>query len=133
MTRALAVGLLLLLVIGWALSPALFEGRVLAFRDATHFYAPLYGLIAEEWSAGRVPLWNPYENLGQPLAGHPAAAVFYPGKLLWLLPVGHLTAYHWYIAGHLLLAAWAAYALARRWGAGHAASALAAISPYSGA
>jgi len=38
--------------------------RFLAFRDAMHFYPPLYRLVTSEWLSGRVPLWNPWLNGG---------------------------------------------------------------------
>ncbi len=94
-------------------APVLTADRVFAFRDAAHFYPPLWRMIVGEWSAGRVPLWNPYENLGQPLLAHPAAAVCYPGQLVFLLPLSFRHAYTLYLVGHVLLAAATAYWLAR--------------------
>src|SRR5438874_1054214 len=32
-----------------------------AYRDAAHFYYPLYLRVQQEWAAGRVPLWEPEE------------------------------------------------------------------------
>lgn len=90
-------------------------GRNLVYRDAGHFYYPYFRLIASEWGAGRAPLWNPYEDCGQPLAANPTASVFYPGKLLFLLP--YPIAFKWYHLGHLLLALVLARYAARRWGA----------------
>ena len=55
---------------------------VFAYRDAVHFYPPLYELVRDEWLAGRIPLWNPLLNCGQPLAGMATAGVFYPPQLL---------------------------------------------------
>ncbi|GAB3582522.1 hypothetical protein [Calidifontibacter terrae] len=44
---------------------------------------------AQMWAHGNVPLWNPYEGLGQPLAGEmQSAAFFLPFALLQLLPNG---------------------------------------------
>ena len=48
---------------------ALRPDAVFAYRDSLHFYPPLYTLVRDEWLAGRVPLWNPLLNGGQPLAG----------------------------------------------------------------
>ena len=93
-----------------------------AYRDAGHFYYPLFQYVQEEWAAGRVPLWNPYENLGQPLAADATSSVFYPGKLIFALPIGFAWAYKLYILAHVLLAAWAAYRLARHFGASVAAA-----------
>jgi len=102
-----------------ALTAALF-GKVLwggeqfGYRDAAHFYYPLYQIVEQEWDAGRVPLWEPEENAGMPLLGNPTAAVLYPGKLIYrVLP------YAWgarlYVVAHVLLAALAMFALARHW------------------
>jgi len=100
----------------WVFSSALLSSQRFAYRDTAHYYDPLFQLVAEEWGAGRVPLWNPYENLGQPLAGDPTASVFYPGKLVFALGLGHAWALKLYVIGHVMLAAWGAYRLARRYG-----------------
>ena len=105
---------------------ALFGGEQFAYRDAAHFYYPLYKVTQDEWSAGRVPLWNPWENGGMPLLATPTVAALYPGKLLYAaLP------YAWgarlYIVGHVLLAVAAMYALMRHWGVGRAGSAVAGL------
>ena len=89
----------------------LFAERNFVYRDAGHFYYPYFKLIAQEWAAGRVPLWNPYENGGVPLAGNPTASVFYPLKLLFLLP--YPVAYKWYLMGHVLIA-WVVCTLSAR-------------------
>lgn len=65
----------------------LFRGEQFAYRDAAHFYYPLYHLVESEWDAGRTPLWETAENAGMPLLGNPTAAVLYPGKVIYrLLP-----------------------------------------------
>src|SRR5262249_8476676 len=63
----------------------LFGGEQFAYRDASHFYSPLYLRVQQEWKAGRWPLWDPAQNAGMPLLGMPMAAVLYPGKLLYAL------------------------------------------------
>jgi hypothetical protein len=80
----------------------LFRGEQFGFRDAAHFYYPLYYRVQQEWQAGRWPLWDPWQNAGQPLLGNPMSAVLYPGKLVyWLVP------YAWgarlYVVGHTAL------------------------------
>ena len=112
----------------WVFADALFSGGMFAFRDAAHFYYPLFEFTRGEWGAGRVPLWNPYENLGMPLAANPAASVFYPGKLIFALPLAYGWAYRLYIIGHVLLAAGGAYVLARRWKASTLAAGVCALS-----
>ena len=98
-----------------------------AFRDGAHFYYPLYRYIQEELAAGRLPLWIPYESLGQPIAGNPAAGLFYPGKLLFFLPCDFTTLYHWFIVLHVFGAATTMYRLIRFYGKSDAASTFAAI------
>ncbi len=112
----------------WLFADALFRSGMFAFRDAAHYYYPLFELIRDQWAAGRVPLWNPYENLGQPLAGDATASVFYPGKLIFALPLDYAWAYKIYIMAHVLLAAATAYRLARHFGASVAAGGVCAIS-----
>ena len=63
----------------------LFAGEQFAFRDAIHFYYPLYLRVQQEWEAGRWPLWDPGQNGGIPLLGYPMAAVLYPGKIVYAL------------------------------------------------
>lgn len=93
--------------------------KVPGFRDGVHYYAPLFQYIFSELGQGRLPLWNPYENLGQPLAANPATMLFYPGLYLAGLPIlcgaDSLGVYTLFVAGHLILAVVTAYRLARHW------------------
>jgi hypothetical protein len=83
-----ALGCLIALVVA-CYGGALFGGRQFAFRDSAHFYYPLHWRIQQEWSAGRLPLWEPGANGGQPMLGSPMAAVLYPAKLIFeQLPAG---------------------------------------------
>jgi hypothetical protein len=108
--------------------PALVSDRSFAMRDAGHFYYPLFEWCCDEWAAGRVPLWNPYENLGLPVLAGATSSVFYPGKLLFLLPIDFAFRYKLYITLHVVLGAVGAYRLARHFEAGPEAAALAAIA-----
>ncbi|MGD0040252.1 MAG: hypothetical protein ABSE84_07550, partial [Isosphaeraceae bacterium] len=79
---------------------ALWGGGQFGYRDAGHFYYPLYQRVQAEWQQGRWPLWEPEENSGIPLLGNPTAAVLYPGKLLYaLLP--YAWAARLYIIAHV--------------------------------
>ena len=105
----------------------LFQGEQFAFRDAAHFYYPLYHKVQAEWEAGRLPLWDPSENSGMPLLGNPTAAVLYPGKLIYaVLP------YPWavriYAVAHSALAFAGMIALMRSWGTSRVGSSLAALA-----
>ncbi len=115
-------------LICWLFWPALTGQASFAFRDAAHFYHPLFEWTRDQWGAGRVPLWNPHENLGVPLVGENTSSVFYPGKLLFALPGDFTLLYNWYILGHLAFAAASAYALARHYRLSATAALLAAVA-----
>jgi hypothetical protein len=111
---------------------ALFGGGQFGYRDAAHYYYPLYQRVQMEWDQSRWPLWEPEENAGMPLLGNPTAAVLYPGKLIYaLLP------YPWaarmYAIAHVALAFGAMLALMRYWGTSWEASAVSALSYAFGA
>jgi hypothetical protein len=121
--------LLLLLV---CFRAVLFDGQQFAYRDAAHFYYPLYRHVQDHWNAGRWPLWDPAQNAGVPLLGMPMAAVLYPGKLLFAgLPYPWAT--RLYTIAHVLLAWAGMFALTRAWGLSHTASGIAAMAYAFGA
>ena len=111
----------------WIFGPALVGRSTFAFRDAAHYYHPLFEYERQEWGAGRPPLWNPWENAGVPLVGETTSSVFYPGKLIFALPGDFTRLWNLYVIGHVLIAAAGAYYLARRLGAGLPAAGLAAL------
>ncbi len=113
---------------GWIFADALFGSGMFAFRDAAHYYYPLFKFVQGEWAAGRVPLWNPHENLGVPLAANATASVFYPGKLIFAVGLDYGWAYKIYVMAHVLLAAATAYRLARHFGASVPAAGCCALS-----
>lgn len=118
----------------WLFGRALVTDQMFVFRDAAHYYHPLYQMVARQWAAGGVPLWNPYDNLGQPLLADATAAVLYPGKLIFALPLGYDGCYKLYIVGHVVLAAAAAFLAARGFARSAPAAALAALCyAFSGA
>src|ERR1700735_370640 len=93
----LALGLL----VGSCFGPAIL-GRQFSYRDAAHYYYPLYQRVEAEWNARRLPLWAREENGGVPLLGTPTAAVLYPGKLIYrVLP--YPLAVRVYVVVHTLL------------------------------
>jgi hypothetical protein len=108
--------------------PALLTDRSFAFRDASHFYYPLFEWCAREWGAGRVPLWNPCENAGIPALADTSSSLFYPGKLVFALPLDFALRYKLFIVGHVVLAALGSYWLARDWKCSRTAAAAAAIA-----
>lgn len=126
---ALACGLALGLA---CFGDVLFRGKQFGYRDAAHFYYPLYLRVQQEWEAGRIPLWSPEENAGMPLLGNPTAAVLYPGKLLHAaLP------YPWavrvYTIAHVAIAVFGMFRLLRWWGTSRTGSTLSALAYGFGA
>jgi len=125
--RILAVVLLLAALTVAVFGSVMFQDRTFVFRDAGHFYYPLFGLVTDEYQAGRVPLWNIWENSGHPLAANPAAGAFYPGKAVFLL-LPYPIAYKAYTILHVALAFLAAYLLFRGWRLSRPASAFGATA-----
>ncbi|WP_435010183.1 YfhO family protein [Tundrisphaera lichenicola] len=125
----LACGLALLL---YVYRPVLFFGETYGFRDAAHFYYPLYERVQDEWNAGRWPLWDADENAGMPLLGNPTAAVLYPGKLIF-----GMMSYPWaarlYAVAHTALAFAGMLALIRAWGTSRTGASIAGLSYAFGA
>jgi len=112
--------------------PVLFQNRQFAYRDSAHYYYPLYQRVQQEWNAGRWPLWECEENAGMPLLGNPAAAVLYPGKVVFaILP--YAWAARTYIMAHTALALGAMLVLMRASQASWAGSTISALAYAFGA
>jgi hypothetical protein len=126
-TRPFVVGILCFVAVGSVcFGGVLFGDEQFAFRDAGHFYYPLYQRVQERWAAGRLPLWEPGENGGASLIGNPMAAVLYPGKILFaVLP--YAWGMRWYVIGHVLLAFAAMVILVRSWGVSGTGAVLAGL------
>lgn len=101
-------------VFGVIFGPPLWRGECPGFRDAGHFYYPTLKLTTERWSRGEIPLWNPYDNAGQPLAADATSAVFYPGRAILHLPLSFERCITFYVACHWLLAIFGARRLSKR-------------------
>ena len=44
----------------------LFYGHAFLFRDAAHFYYPLFDWIQDEWNAGRIPYGTRTKTVARP-------------------------------------------------------------------
>jgi hypothetical protein len=90
-------------------------GETLMMRDVLNAHLAMKWSEAVAFRQGYFPLLDPYRGGGQPLAGNPNAVPFYPTNvlLLWASPFWALNAHFWI---HLLLAPFAFFWLARRWG-----------------
>jgi hypothetical protein len=121
-----------LILLLYCFRAVLFGGEQFAYRDAAHFYYPLYLRIQQEWQTGRWPLWDPWQNAGMPLLGIPMCAVFYPGKVIYAI-----LAYPWavrlYAVVHVVLAWAGMFVLARAWRQSHIAAGIAAMAYAFGA
>ena len=110
--RAWLPPVVLLTPLLWLFRRGLFAGETFAFRDAAHYYYPLYSYVHERWKNG-LPLWNPLEGIGQPLLADPTAAVLYPGKLIFLFPIPYQLSFVLYVVLHLWIGGYGAYWCAR--------------------
>lgn len=102
--------------------------EILFFRDAGHYYFPLFESISQEWRQGRVPLWGPHENCGLPWVADATSSVFYPLKLIFFLPCPYPALYNGYLVLHVVIAAANTWMVTRRWEFDRSAAALASIA-----
>jgi len=107
--------LMLVLPVVVLVGSAVLQREIFCFRDAGHYYYPVYEWTAGRWRAGEIPLWNPHENGGVPAIADATAGCFYPLKLLFALPLSTGVAYTIFLAMHLPLAAIGTWFVARRW------------------
>ncbi|MDO5566818.1 MAG: hypothetical protein Q4G59_09195, partial [Planctomycetia bacterium] len=110
----------------------IFEGRQFSFRDGANFYYPVLQYVHSYWQSGTIPLWDPNENVGQPLAASASAAVFYPGQAIFflsdVLPVSYGFCYALYHLIHIALVWVAMFFLCRHWKISFAGSLIASMS-----
>ena len=120
---------IVLLTTAFVFSSLIFHpGTVPGYRDASHFYYPLFLYLHSCFQAGEFPFWTPYLNLGFPLAANPTTALFYPPSWILALPIPVWLAFNLYIIGHVILAAGTTFFLVRRWGRSVGAGIIAAFS-----
>lgn len=97
------------------LTPKTLDRQWISNSDLSDLFYPQRHLVAEEWRAGRLPLWNPYSNAGEPLLAQIEPAALYPLSALLLLEGGEVSydAVQRLLVLHYVVAAWGAYFLAR--------------------
>lgn len=87
--------------------PGLFSSRIPAFRDTYHFYYPQAVWLDHCASRGDFfPAWNRNDGLGSSVPGQVSTAIYYPLRVIWLLPLLSVTQrLSAFIVVHLLIAA----------------------------
>ena len=71
-------------------------------------HIPQWRLVAADWAKGIVPLWNPHQGIGVPLAANFISGAFNPILVLFNLPK-NLVITHWYLVFRLSLASLGMY------------------------
>ena len=72
--------------------------------DLAEQVLPWFHVQAQEWHAGRIPLWDPYLWAGQPLFGQAQPGAAYPlNWLLFLLPLQHGHIANWALAWYFVV------------------------------
>src|SRR5258706_2030561 len=102
---AIAFGALMLLVLGvfWR---QVFTSDAPYFRDVAgeHFSRSME--LRNIVRSGSLPLWNPYQHCGEPVAANPIYLLFYPTAwLAWILPPLYGFKIHYVLHFFLLAAA----------------------------
>ena len=107
-----------------AFAPALSGSRVFFQRDVLSYWYPQMTVLRRAFAEGTWPLWNPWLGFGAPFLADGSFQLAYPPTwLVVLLPLAWQ--FKLVAAGHCLLAAAGARALARRLGFGWTAAAAA--------
>src|SRR5258708_26873509 len=64
---------------------ALVHGEVFSIRDHVGYFQPMRWFTALELHKGRLPLWNPYSDAGEPWLANPQTGIFYPPAWLFVV------------------------------------------------
>jgi len=120
-------GVLLLLGTLALFFDVIFRGRVFFYGDLALYFLPELAFLRDELLAGRIPLWNPYVNCGQPFVGNPQTWLLYPSTLLLLLFSAERTVALSTVL-HVLWAGWGMQAFLRTRSLGPVAAALGAVA-----
>jgi hypothetical protein len=102
-------------------APALLTSAQFLFRDSGRMHFANKAWIAEQWTAGAIPEWNPYAGLGLPVIAGGVDAPFHPFNLL-LVALPFDVGFKAWILLSYVLAALGAFTWARGLGASEAAA-----------
>ncbi len=106
----------------------IFGQKTLYWTDLSWIHFPRHIFAAQEWLAGRIPLWDPYEDTGIPLLAETQIGVLYPLSSLFLSSLPPSLELSVFILIHLTLAALFTFTLARSLGLGPAAATMAGLA-----
>lgn len=106
----------------------IFGNQTLYLTDLTWVHYPGHIFAAEEWLAGRVPLWDPYQNTGLPLLADLQVGVLYPLSALFLSPLPPAFELSLFVISHFTLGALFMFLLARSLDMSRAAAAIAGLA-----
>ncbi|MFN8453062.1 MAG: YfhO family protein [Anaerolineae bacterium] len=106
----------------------IFGGQTLYRTDISWIHYPGHIFMAAEWLAGRVPLWDPYRQVGVPMLAEPQIGVLYPLRALFLSPLSPSLELSLFILFHFSLAAIFTFILARSLQLSTAAATITALS-----
>jgi len=95
----------------------LLTADVLFYRDISYIHFARAVELRTIVRSGSVPLWNPFEHFGEPVAANPNYLLFYPTTwLAWILPVTYGFKLHYLL--HFFALAAGSFLLAQRVGLG---------------
>jgi hypothetical protein len=114
--RTLALTGLLLVALRLVYEP-IWRGRVLATRDVYRLFIPDSAFLRDSLKAGVLPLWNPYEMLGQPFLAAMQTEVLYPVRIFFALAAGPVWGISLTQLFHTVLAVTGTYLACKKLGA----------------
>lgn len=126
--REVAALILLTCAVLFSFRDAILYGLVAFEKDTLVFFYPLEAWFAEEFKAGRFPLWNPYIFAGYPAFADGEIGLMYPLHLVMLRFLSVEQTFIWLRISSVLIAACSAYALCRALGLGRLPGVLAGVT-----
>ena len=106
----------------------IFGNQTLYWTDLSWIHYPRHIFAAEEWLAGRVPLWDPYQHNGLPFLAESQVGALYPFSALFLSAASPSLELSLFILIHFSLAATFTFLLARLLGISQPAAVVAGLA-----
>lgn len=113
--------LALLIVAALPFADVVLRGEIFTFRDHQNYFIPLRYFTAEVLRSGEIPLWNPFNGLGERWLANPQTGVFYPPAWMFVILPFPL-AYASFLWLHVGLLGCGGFLLFRRWSSARASS-----------